>query len=144
MEPSNASGERIRVVLEIVVSGVTGAGGGVAGGFANSAACPIIAMALMSCSMRSFVGRVGVGFRVGIGADGSECQFELPESPGRFPSACVSTSAGRKLIGLFGELYGMLEWKLGVVLISGGGGTSSSPEVVAMNHPCSSRGMWRL
>ena len=61
-----------------------------AGGFADAAACPIMVIALISCSMRSFMGGAWAG-----GA-GLECWFELSESSRRFLFVQVSIPEGRK------------------------------------------------
>ena len=71
LEPSKASGDRMRVVD--VDGGVAGAGG-----FVDAAACPIMVIALISCPMRSFVDGAWAG------SARSECWFELSESSRRF------------------------------------------------------------
>ena len=122
LEPSKASGDRMRVVDDD--GGVAGAGG-----FVDAAACPIMVMALISCPMRSFADGAWVG-----GA-GSECGFELSESSRRFLFVRVSIPEGRKS-KLAGKLNGVSNRKLMSALVGSGGGPS---KLVLVNCLCSSR-----
>ena len=127
LEPSKASGDRMRVVD--VDGGVAGAGG-----FVDVAACPIMVMALISCPMRSFADGAWAG-----GA-GSEHGFELSESSGRFLFVRVSILEGRKSKSA-GKLNGVSDRKLKSALVGSGGGPS---KLVLANCSCSSRVIWRV
>ena len=127
LEPSKASGDRMRVVDDD--GGVAGAGG-----FVDAAACPIMVMALISCPMRSFADGAWAG-----GAR-SECGFELSESSGRFLFVRVSIPEGRKSKSA-GELNGVSDRKLKSALVGSGGGPL---KLVLANCSCLSRVIWRV